>query len=58
VPSSKVYIGSKLLGNSPIAKREVPAGRYTLKLVNPDHPNKTVRVTVKSGEVTRVRQRL
>lgn len=58
VPSSRVYIGSKLLGNSPIAKREVPTGRYTLKLVSPDHPNKTVRVTVKSGKTTRVKQRL
>lgn len=58
VPSSRVFIGSKLLGNSPIAKREVPVGRYTLKLVSPDHPNKTVRVTVKSGKTTRVKQRL
>ena len=58
VPSSKVYLGGKLLGNSPIANRQVPAGSYSLKLVAPNHPNKTVRVQVKAGETTRVRQRL
>ncbi len=58
VPSSKVYLGSRLLGNSPIANRQVPAGSYTIRMVSPDHPNKTVRVQVKAGETTRVRQRL
>ena len=57
VPSSKVYLGGRLLGNSPIAKRQVPAGRHTLKLVSPNG-SKSVSVTVKAGEVARVRQRL
>jgi serine/threonine-protein kinase len=57
-PSSKVYLGSKLIGNSPIANKELPVGRYTLKLVSPDRPEKTVRITITAGEPTRVRERL
>jgi hypothetical protein len=57
-PSSKVYLGSKMLGNSPIANREVPVGRYTIRLVSPDRPEKTVRITITAGEPTRVRERL
>jgi len=57
-PYSKVYLGGRLLGTTPMAKREVPAGRHRLRLVNPDHPEKTVSVTVRAGEVTRVRQSL
>lgn len=57
-PYSKVYLGSKLLGTTPMAKREVPAGPHRLKLVNPELPQKVVPITVRPGEVTRVRERL
>ncbi len=57
-PYSKVYLDGRLLGSTPMAKREVPVGNHRLKLVNPDVGTKTVRVRVKNGETTRVRRRL
>jgi hypothetical protein len=57
-PYSKVFLDSQLLGTTPMAKREVPPGRHRLKLVNPDLPPKTISISVKAGEVTRVREQL
>lgn len=57
-PSSKVYLDGRFIGNSPIAKREVPAGMHTVKLVcNGDYRySKTVRVRTNNGEHERIRR--
>jgi hypothetical protein len=59
-PSAKVYLDGQLIGSSPIAKREVSAGRHSLKVVAHDDPSKTktLPVTVKAGEHARIRQAL
>jgi serine/threonine-protein kinase len=51
---SRVFLGSRLLGSTPLTKRSVPPGRYTLSLLNPQHPAKRTEVSIEPGETTRV----
>ena len=59
-PASRVYMDSRLLGMTPIVRREVPAGRHKLRLVDPAAPggSKLLPVTVRRGELTQVQQSL
>jgi hypothetical protein len=51
---SRVFLGSRLLGSTPLTKRSVPPGRYTLSLLNPQHPARRTEVSIEPGETTRV----
>lgn len=49
-PWAKVYLNGKLLGTTPLVEQEVPAGRITLRLVNPYVGiNREVSLVVPSG---------
>ena len=51
IPWSQVYVGRKLIGNTPILKLELKAGSHTIKLKNPDlGVSKTIRIKLKAGE--------
>ena len=54
-PYTTVYLGAKLLGDTPLVGVKVPAGKVVLRLVNPAEGIKeTYTVTVpKDGEVTK-----
>lgn len=51
-PWSKVYVGERLLGTTPIGGAEVPAGAIRLRLVDRDGSEhaRTVRITAGEGE--------
>ena len=59
-PSAKVYLNGRLIGSSPIAKREVPVGSHTVRIVAHGDTSKTksLRVKVTPGGHARVRQNL
>jgi hypothetical protein len=52
-PYSVVYDGAKKLGETPFVK-QLPAGTYTLRFVNPDRKPVTRRVVIKAGETTKL----
>ncbi|MCS6798602.1 MAG: protein kinase [Myxococcota bacterium] len=54
-PWSDVYIGNRHLGTTPLGAVRLPAGTYELTLRAPGRPTRTERVTIRSGEPTRVR---
>ena len=54
-PRSRVYLGSRLLGNTPIRKRAVPVGRHSLTLMNTKHPTKSLSVEIRPGKTTNIR---
>jgi hypothetical protein len=49
-PWSKVYVGSRLLGTTPIGNADVPAGDVTLRLVDRDGETHRVHVHVQPGQ--------
>ncbi|MBJ73616.1 MAG: hypothetical protein CMN31_20215 [Sandaracinus sp.] len=53
-PWSKVYVGSRLLGTTPIGRAEVPAGNVRLRIVDRDGNEHARSVSVMTGEDTRV----
>jgi hypothetical protein len=55
-PWSEVYLDGRLIGNTPQMGLRVPAGRYTVRLSNPElGMSKTIVVQVAAGEhVTRI----
>jgi serine/threonine-protein kinase len=55
-PWSQVFIDGRLIGNTPQMAVSVPAGRYTVRLSNPElGMSKTIILQVAAGElVTRV----
>ena len=53
-PWSKVYIGSRLLGTTPIAEVSVPSGTVRLRLVDRDGATHTKTVRVSAGATERV----
>ncbi len=55
IPWTQVYLGGKLLGITPLAKVELPAGTHMLLLKNPDGIRRQVKVTVRAGQVARVK---
>ena len=48
-PWSKVYVGSRLLGTTPIGSAEVEAGAVTLRFVDRDGTEHTRRITIPAG---------
>ena len=54
MPWSKVYLGGRYLGQTPIGERRVPVGRHVLRLVNPDRGERRLNVTIVADETKRV----
>ena len=54
-PWSRVYLGGRLLGTTPLTNVRLPAGRHVLVLRAPGRPERRHRVTIREGELTRVR---
>ncbi|MCP3104960.1 PEGA domain-containing protein, partial [Myxococcus sp. K15C18031901] len=57
-PSAKVYVGGRMLGDTPLTKASLPAGKHNLKLVDGSGRSFTLPVDIKTGEVTTVRMPL
>lgn len=57
-PWSRVYLGQRLLGMSPFANVRVPAGKQTLRFVNPKIGSVTRTVRIRPGKLTKLRFRL
>ncbi len=57
IPWTKVFLGSRQLGITPLARVRLPAGTHRLRFENPNGINATRSVTVKPGSVTKVRLR-
>lgn len=53
-PWAVVYLGNKKLGTTPMSPVSLFEGTYTLRLVNPDKGEKTVKVEVKAGKTAKV----
>jgi serine/threonine protein kinase len=52
-PYADIYIGSKKIGQTPLARKELPAGCVIIRAVNPDSgKEKLLKLEVKSGLVT------
>jgi serine/threonine protein kinase len=54
-PYAKVYLGKKYLGDTPLFKITMAAGKQTLRLVGPDGQSLKLPVEIKPGETTAVR---
>lgn len=54
MPWSKVYLGGRLLGTTPLGNVRVPAGRHSLRLVNPERGERTIGVTIVADQTKRV----
>ncbi|PTL77056.1 serine/threonine-protein kinase [Vitiosangium sp. GDMCC 1.1324] len=52
---AKVYLGSRLLGETPLFRVSLPSGKHTLRLVGPDGKPLKLLVEIKSGEITSIR---
>jgi serine/threonine-protein kinase len=55
-PWSRVYLGARLLGTTPLANAALPAGRHTLTLRAPGRADKRIVVTIGADAETRVRE--
>jgi serine/threonine-protein kinase len=53
-PWSKVYVGTRLLGTTPIGEEAVPSGTVRLRLVDRDGNTHNRTVEVRAGDETRV----
>ena len=54
-PWTTVYVDGKKVGNSPLIKHKLKAGKHTVKLVNKDlEIQKVLKVTIKKGEHTQI----
>jgi hypothetical protein len=57
-PFAKVYLGSRLLGETPLFKVSLPSGRHSLRLVGPDGQPRRLSVEIKPGDTTSLRMPL
>jgi serine/threonine-protein kinase len=58
-PWSQVFVDGRLIGNTPQMNIPLPAGRHTVRLVNPDfNIQETVPVTIRSGQTETLIRRL
>lgn len=57
-PWAEVFLGQRRLGVTPLTNIRLPAGRHQLTLRSPGRASKRIRVTIRSGEATRVRETL
>ncbi|HEX8697862.1 MAG TPA: protein kinase [Myxococcaceae bacterium] len=53
-PYAKVYLNKRYLGDTPLFKINLPAGKHTLRLVGPDGQSLKLPVEIKSGETTKL----
>jgi hypothetical protein len=54
-PYAKVYLGKRYLGDTPLFKISMPAGKHSLRLVGPDGQKLLLPVEIKASETTAVR---
>jgi hypothetical protein len=54
-PYAKVYLGKRLLGDTPLFKVIIPSGKHSLRLVGPEGESLRLPVEIKPGETTAVR---
>lgn len=54
-PYAKVYLGKRYLGDTPLFKISMPAGKHSLRLVGPDGQKLQLPVEIKANETTAVR---
>ncbi len=57
-PYAKVYLGRRYLGDTPLFKINLPAGKHSLRLVDADGRSLRLQVEIKSGETTKLNTRL
>jgi hypothetical protein len=57
-PFAKVYLGGRLLGETPLFKVSLPSGRHSLRLVGPDGQARRLSVEIKPGDTTSLRMPL
>jgi hypothetical protein len=57
-PYAKVYLGKRYLGDTPLFKASVPAGKLSLKLVGADGRALKLPVDIKQGETTALKLKL
>ena len=57
-PYAKVYLGKRYLGDTPLFKINVPAGKLSLKLVGADGRALKLPVEIKQGETTALKLKL
>ncbi|WP_375769381.1 protein kinase [Archangium gephyra] len=55
VPYAKVYLGSRLLGETPLFRVPFAPGKHTLRLAAPNTKPLKLQVEIKAGEVTSIR---
>jgi hypothetical protein len=51
-PYAKVYLGRRYLGDTPLFKVNLPAGKHSLRLVGAEGQSLRLPVEIKSGETT------
>jgi eukaryotic-like serine/threonine-protein kinase len=54
-PYAKVYLGRRLLGDTPLFKVSLPSGKHSLRLVDGSGQSRRLPVEIKPGETTAVR---
>jgi serine/threonine-protein kinase len=54
-PDAKVYLGSKLLGKTPLFNKSLPAGTHLLRVVGTDGKKRQLSVPIEQGKVTQFR---
>ncbi|MFY0527146.1 protein kinase domain-containing protein [Archangium gephyra] len=54
-PYAKVYLGSRLLGETPLFRVPLAPGKHTLRLVAPQFKPLKLQVEIQAGEVTSIR---
>ncbi|MCY1083641.1 protein kinase domain-containing protein [Archangium lansingense] len=57
-PYAKVYLGSRLVGETPLFRMSFAPGKHTLRLVAPNTKPLKLQVEIKAGEVTSIRTAL
>ena len=58
-PWTRVYLGRRLLGMTPLVNKKLPSGKHQLRLVNPELGlKKTITVTIRPGKTTRIQKTL
>lgn len=52
-PWTRVYLGKKLLGETPLVEKKLPVGKHTLRLVNEEESvEQSIEVVIKADQVT------
>jgi serine/threonine-protein kinase len=57
-PEAKVFLGSKLLGKTPLFNKSLPTGTHLLRVVGPDGKRRQLSVPIEQGKVAQFRLEL